>query len=124
MSLNRLEICGNLTAAPDIRTNAAGEPWATFTVAVNERSKQGDTWADVPMYFDVKAFGRCAKYLDRCALGKGDKLAVFGRMVQEKWTTKDGEKRTSWRVVAEELEPMSRAKAAADAEVVYEDLPF
>ena len=130
MSYSKTIIAGNLTRDPDIRENANGEPWATFSVAVNERKKDGDAWVDVPTYYDVKAFGWPAKTIVRKDLTKGDYIVVCGRMVQERWTDKKtGEARVSWKLIAEDVDiPKARPKAVEPAETVdayYEEpLPF
>lgn len=131
MSLNITIISGNLTKDPDIRTTASGTTWATFSVAVNERRKNGDVWEDVPTYFDCKGFDRVANYIVRCDLGKGSKVVAKGRMVQEEYKAKDGELRRAWRLLVDDIEPMARGSRAAGTgepatvEAVYEEsLPF
>ena len=131
MSLNVTIISGNLTKDPDIRTTASGTTWATFSIAVNERRKNGDVWEDVPTYFDCKGFDRVANYLVRCDLAKGSKVVAKGRMVQEEYKAKDGEMRRAWRLLVDDIEPMARGSRTAGTgepatvEAIYEEqLPF
>lgn len=134
MTINTTTISGNLTRDPDIRTSASGNDWATFTVAVNVRKKQGDMWVDVPSYFDCKAFGRLASNTVT-KLAKGSKVVVHGAMEQEAYTDKkSGEQRKAWRLIADEVVIMAAtgqiAGAGAKPEAYYEEpladepLPF
>ena len=125
MTINAHIISGNLTRDPEIRTSASGNDWATFTVAVNVRKKQGDMWVDVPSYFDCKAFGRLAS-ITVAKLAKGSKVVVSGSMEQEAYTDKkSGEQRKAWRLVADEVVIMAGtapiAGAGAKPEAYYEE---
>ena len=130
MSLNHIDLSGNLTRDPELRETAAGDNWATFTVAVNERKKENGEWVDSPIYVDCTAFGRAANFLVRCELTKGDKLAVSGRLTMDRWKTKAGENRSALKVVVEDLEPMSgrgnspKPKAEPVEAVYEEEIPF
>lgn len=126
MTINSVTISGNLARDPEVRTTASGSNWITFTVTVNERKKNGEVWEDVPSFIDCKAFDRVANYMVRCDVVKGSKVAVHGRLVQERWQDKDGGNRSALRVLVDEVEPMSgRVRAAAETvEASYEEIPF
>lgn len=133
MTINSVTISGNLTRDPEIRTSASGSEWATFTVAVNERKKNGEKWEDVSSYIDCKAFGWLASNAV-AKLSKGSRAVVHGRLVQERWQDKDGSNRSALRVVADEVVIMAGtqpiAGAGAKPEAYYEEpladepLPF
>jgi len=126
MSINSVTISGNLVRDPEVRTTASGSNWITFTIAANERKKNGEVWEDVPSYIDCKAFDRVANYMVRCDVAKGSKVAVHGRLVQERWQDKDGGNRSALRVLVDDVEPMNgRVRAAAETvEAAYEEIPF
>ena len=129
MSINRVFITGNLTRDAELRTTATGMSVLGLSVAVNDRVKDQVTgeWKDRPNFIDCTVFGRRADALAKL-LGKGQKVAVAGRLRQTTWE-RDGQKRSKLEVVADDVELMSRRDGGAEAspaqESVYdEDIPF
>ncbi len=129
MSINRVFITGNLTRDSELRTTAAGMSVLGFSVAVNDRVKDAATgeWKDRASFVDCTVFGRRADALTRL-LGKGQKVAVAGRLRQETWE-RAGQRRSKLSVIADDVELMSRRDGAAesssaDASVYDEDIPF
>ena len=129
MSINRVFITGNLTRDSELRTTATGMSVLGFSVAVNDRAKDQATgeWKDRPNFIDCAVFGRRADALARL-LGKGQKVAVAGRLRQETWE-RGGQRRSKLSVVADDVELMSRRDGVAeassmDASVYDEDIPF
>jgi single-strand DNA-binding protein len=102
-NINRVVITGNLTRDPEIRDAQSGTKVCTLRVACNGRVKRGEQWEDKPNYFDVVVFGRsaenCAKYLS-----KGRGVAVSGRLDWSEWQDKEGNKRQSVQVIADDLQ--------------------
>lgn len=105
MSINRVNISGNLTRDPETR---GGGSVLAFGVAVNDRRRNPDTdeWEDVPNYIDCVVFGKRAEPLGRM-LHKGDKVAIEGKLRWSSWETDDG-RRSKIEVVVDEVEFMSR----------------
>lgn len=129
MSINRVFITGNLTRDAELRTTATGMSVLGFSVAVNDRAKDASTgeWKDRASFVDCTVFGRRADALARL-LGKGQKVAVAGRLRQETWE-RAGQRRSKLSVIADDVELMSRRDgeaeaSAADASVYDEDIPF
>lgn len=129
MSINRVFITGNLTRDSELRTTATGMSVLGFSVAVNDRTKDAATgeWKDRASFVDCTVFGRRADALARL-LGKGQKVAVAGRLRQETWE-RGGQRRSKLSVIADDVELMSRRDSAAeasaaDASVYDEDIPF
>lgn len=65
MSINHVNISGNLTRDPELRTTAGGTNILSFGVAVNDRRKNPQTgkWQDVPNFIDCIVFGQRAEAL-------------------------------------------------------------
>ena len=91
MSINRVNISGNLTRDPEMRQTAGGTQILQFGVAVNDRRRnpQSGEWEDVPNYVDCVVFGGRAEPLSRF-LSKGSKVAIEGKLRYSTWETKDG----------------------------------
>ena len=110
MAINIVAISGNLTKDPELRQTASGTAVISLSVAVNERRKNNQTgeWDDYPNYIDCTMFGtRAAKIADM--LGKGCKVAIQGKMRQERWQ-KDGKNYSKIAVIVDEIEFISQSQ--------------
>lgn len=108
MSINRVNISGNLTRDPELRATASGSQILSFGVAVNDRRRNSQTgeWEDYPNFVDCVVFGARAEPLSRF-LSKGAKVAVEGKLRYSSWETKDGQRRSKLEVVVDEVEFLS-----------------
>lgn len=132
MSINRVNISGNLTRDPEMRHTASGMQVLSFGMAVNDRAKnpQTDEWENRPNFIDCTMFGARAEAVSRY-ISKGSKVAIEGKLRWSQWE-KDGQKRSKIEVIVDEIEFMSRREdvaqqqsAAAPVPDVYdEDIPF
>ena len=103
-------VVGNLTADPELRFTPAGQAVASFTVATNPRrfDKQTGGWVDDdPAFFRCSLWREAAKNMTE-SLRKGMRVIVTGRLVQRSYTTREGDKRTTMEVQAEEVGPSLR----------------
>ena len=107
MSINRVNISGNLTRDPELRRTQAGMPILRFCVAVNDRRKNQQTgeWEDYANYVDCTMFGNRGESLSNI-LTKGMKVAIEGKLRWSQWE-RDGQKRSKIEVIVDELEFMS-----------------
>ena len=107
MSINRVIISGNLTRDPELRSTQSGMDVLSFSVAVNDRRKNPQTneWEDRPNFVDCTMFGNRARSLAQY-LSKGTKVSIEGKLRWEQWE-RDGQKRSTLKVIVDELEFMS-----------------
>ncbi len=107
MSINRVNISGNLTRDPEFKSTAGGTGVLTFGVAVNDRRRNPQTgeWEEVPNFVDCVVFGARAEPLSRF-LSKGSKVAIEGKLRYSSWE-RDGQRRSKLEVIVDELEFMS-----------------
>ena len=105
-NINRVIITGNLTRDPELGTlPSSGTPVCSLRIACNGRRRNDATgqWEDVPNYFDVTVWGQqgenCHKYLS-----KGRGIAVDGRLRWREWTSKEGQKRQSVDIIADNVQ--------------------
>lgn len=94
-----ITITGNLTRDPEIKYGSTGNAFVNFSVAVSRKDKDGNEQVS---YYDCTAFGSVAENSAN-SLVKGNRVVVTGRMEQSSYETKDGEKRTSWKLIADEV---------------------
>ncbi|MEE1273898.1 MAG: single-stranded DNA-binding protein [Olegusella sp.] len=114
MSINRVNISGNLTRDPELRSMPSGTQVLSFSVAVNDRvrDQQSGEWKDRPNYVDCVLFGARAQGLSRF-LTKGTKVAVEGKLHYSKWQAQDGSNRSKLEVYVDEVEFMSSRNQGA-----------
>jgi len=131
MSINRVNISGNLTRDPELRKTQGGMAILSLGVAVNDRRKNQQTgeWEDVPNFVDCVVFGSRAEKLAQF-LAKGTKVAIEGKLRWSQWE-KDGAKRSKLEVIVDEIEFMSRGQQqrqqqqqTASADLYDENIPF
>ena len=97
--LNSVTIGGNLTRDPDHRQLPTGNSVTRVSVAVNERYTGKDGDGEKVGYFDLQAWGELADTLAEGAKGGG--IIGVGRLVNESWEDKDGNKRYGTKVELE-----------------------
>lgn len=87
-----ISITGTLGKDPEGKTSNAGKPFARFSLAWSESSKdQQGNWQDGPtQWVQVTCFGRVAQNLV-ASLHKGDRVNVTGRIKPESWSSQQGE---------------------------------
>lgn len=98
--LNRVILMGRLTGEPDYRTTQSGAAMARFTLAIerdysHNEEKQTD-------FLDIIAWRSTADFVSRY-FHKGQLVAVQGRVQVNSYTDKDGNKRRSWDIVADQV---------------------
>jgi len=107
VSINRVNITGNLTRDPELRATQGGTQVLHLGVAVNDRRRNQQTgnWEDYPNFIDCVMFGTRAEAISRY-LRKGTKVAIEGKLRYSSWE-RDGQKRSKIEVVIDEIEFMS-----------------
>ena len=113
MSINRVNISGNLTRDAELRQTQSGMAVLGFGVAVSERVKNSQTgeWEDHPNFVDCTMFGTRAEKIAQY-LTKGTKVAIEGKLRYSSWE-KDGQKRSKLEVIVDEIEFMSSQQQSA-----------
>lgn len=98
--LNVAIIMGRLTAAPELRTTASGLSVTSFSVAVDRSYKAGEERQTD--FINVVAWRQTAEFVSRY-FQKGSMIAVRGRIQQRNYEDKNGNKRTAFEIVADEV---------------------
>lgn len=107
MADNSITLVGNLTRDPELRFTTGGRGVASFGIAVGRRYQVNGEWQEQTSYFNVTAWGQLGENA-AATLTKGTRVVVTGRLEQREYTTRDGDKRTTIEVVADELGPSLR----------------
>jgi single-strand DNA-binding protein len=107
--VNKVILVGNLGANPDIRFLANGDRVTVIRLATGEVWKdQNGTHQERTEWHQVVFYRRLAEIAGEL-LRKGSKIYVEGSLRTQQWE-KDGEKRTTTEVVANDLQILDRAK--------------
>lgn len=134
MSMNRVEISGNLARDAELSMTASGTAILEFTVAVNDRRRGADgEWQSYADFLDCKIFGKRAESLQRW-MTKGLKVAVFGKLRKHTWEDREtGQTRSRIDIIVDDIDLMQRrgpsvtdddAQAAAALGASDGDIPF
>jgi single-strand DNA-binding protein len=103
MTVNKCILIGNLGKDAEIRATGGGTTIANLRLATTDRRKAQDgTWEDHTEWHSVIAFGKIADVMERFGK-KGKMLYIEGRLQTREYTDKDGNKRWSTEVVANEI---------------------
>ena len=100
--LNRIIIMGRLARDPELRRTQTGTPVASFRLAVDRDFKDKATGERATDWIDVVAWRQTAEFVSRY-FTKGRMAVVEGRLQIRDWTDKDGGKRRSAEIVADNV---------------------
>ena len=110
--LNVVAIMGRLTADPEMKTTPNGVSVTSFTLAVDrDFKKDGEKETD---FIECVAWKNTAEFVDKF-FSKGKMAVVSGRLQIRSWTDKDGNKRKTAEVVADNVY-FGEAKTTASAD--------
>lgn len=121
-NLNRVIINGNLTTDCKLEYGKSGTAYGGFCIAVHSSEKKDGEWVDVSSFFEVKAFGKLFES-QHPYLSKGANVTVEGKLKQENWETKEGEKRHKIVIVSDTLYLGSRKKEGGSGAPKFESAP-
>lgn len=122
-NLNRVIINGNLTTDCKLEYGKSGTAYGGFCIAVNRSVKKGDNWEETASFFEVKAFGKLFES-QHPYLKKGTNVTVDGSLIQERWVTKEGEKRHNVVIQSDTIYLGSKKKDGGSGEPKFESASF
>ena len=97
--LNRIVLMGRLTRDPELRHTQAGKAVASFTLAVDRDFSSNDGKKETD-FIEIVAWRNTAEFASKY-FTKGRMVAVSGRLQIRDWTDKEGNKRRTAEVVAD-----------------------
>ena len=98
--LNHITIMGRLTRDPELRRTGSGVAVASFTVAVDRDFSGRDGGEKETDFIDCVAWRQTGEFVSKY-FTKGSMIVVSGRLQIRSWTDKDGNKRRTAEVVAD-----------------------
>ena len=100
--LNHIVIMGRLTRDPELRRTGSGIAVASFTVAVDRDFGGRDGGEKETDFIDCVAWRQTGEFVSKY-FTKGRMIVVSGRLQIRSWTDKDGNKRRTAEVVADNV---------------------
>ena len=100
--LNHIVIMGRLGQDPELRRTQSGVAVATFNVAVDRDFKDKATGQRATDWITCVAWRSTAEFVEKY-FSKGSQVLVAGRLQMRDWTDKDGNKRISAEVQADNV---------------------
>lgn len=104
-NLNKVFLMGHLTRDPELRYAPSGTAIASFGVANNRTWTDGNSGEkkEEACFVDITMFGKRAEVINEY-FSKGSAIFIQGRLQLNQWETKEGQKRSMLRVVAEDFQ--------------------
>lgn len=112
--MNKIILMGRLTREPEVRYSSGEKSVAIskFSLAVDRRFKrEGEAEAD---FFNCTAFGKQAEFVEKY-LKQGTKILLTGRVQNDNYMNKEGQKVYSVSIMAEEIE-FAESKGTSDSQ--------
>lgn len=99
--MNKVIELGRLCKDPEVSSSTSGTTFARFSIAVDRKfKKEGEPDAD---FFNCSAFGKNAEFIEKY-MKKGTKVCLSGRLQNNNYTNKDGQKVYDVRIMVEEID--------------------
>lgn len=100
--LNHIIIMGRLTRDPELRRTGSGLAVASFSVAVDRDWPNKETGEKETDFIDCVAWRQTGEFVSKY-FSKGSMIVVSGRLQIRNWTDKDGNKRKTAEIVADNV---------------------
>lgn len=100
---NRVQLIGKVGNDPEIRMLDEGKKIAKLSIATNDvyYNDKGEKVTDTQWHL-VTAWGRIAEIIEKF-VEKGKEIALEGKLVHRSWEDKEGHKRYTTEVIANEI---------------------
>lgn len=110
--MNQVILTGNITKEILTKDTTKGKV-ANFTIANNR--------GEIASFFDCIAFDKKAETISTYCK-KGDKVLIRGELTQDRWTAQDGTSRTAIRIIANEIEFLTKRSNDEEKQEPVEDV--
>ncbi len=116
--LNKVILMGRLTADPELKHTPSNVAVCTFSLAVNRRFNRNET-----DFIDIVTWRQQAEFVSKY-FAKGQQMALVGALQTRTWEDKNGNKRKSVEVVADEVYFADSKRTSGNNSPREDALPF
>jgi single-strand DNA-binding protein len=114
--VNKVILVGNLGADPEVKYLPNGTTVANFRIATSEnRTSRSGEKTKVTEWHRIVAFGRLAEICGQY-LNKGKQVYIEGRIQTRSWEDKDGNRRSSTEIIANQMQMLGSAAPSEGAD--------
>ena len=99
--MNSVEIIGRITKELELKETTGGVKFVRFSIAVNRNFKD-DNGEYITDFFNIIAWRKTAEFISEY-FKKGNRIGISGKLQTSKYTTNEGEERTSVEIIANEV---------------------
>lgn len=128
--MNTISMIGRATANPELKTTASGVKFTSFTLAVDDGTRQNPHTSFIPCI----AWRHNAEFASQY-VRKGERYGIVGVLKQSEYTDKNGQKRYTYDVVVNDITFCESRRQITDEDypevdmseavnIKDEDLPF
>jgi single-strand DNA-binding protein len=107
--MNTITLLGRTTSAIELKQSKAGKSVASFSLAVKRPYTK-----DATDFHNIVAWGNTAELLAKY-VNKGNQVCIRGYLTNREWTDKQGNKRISTEIIAEEISFVGGKESSTDA---------
>ena len=111
---NLVVLTGRLTADPELKTTQSGISVTSFSIAVDRRYRVGEERQTV--FIKVVAWRQSAEFVAKY-FKKGNMIGIEGSIQTRKYTDKNGNNRTAFEVVANNVQFVETKRDSAPSAV-------
>ncbi|MEE1239698.1 MAG: single-stranded DNA-binding protein [Acutalibacteraceae bacterium] len=111
---NLVVLTGRLTADPELKTTQSGVSVVSFCVAVQRQYKSGED--PITDFINIVAWRHTAEFVTKY-FHKGNMIGIEGSIQTRKYTDKDGNNRTAFEVLANNVQFVESKRNSADVNV-------
>lgn len=124
-AVNAVMVRGNLTRDADPHYTSNGVPFTRLGLAVNDRYQKDGEWVERTHFIDATTWRGAAEASTE--FSKGQSVLVRGRLVNSKWTDKEGQQRYATKIEADgawAVHKTGAGRTAAPAQLDIDDNEF
>ena len=116
MNYNKVIIAGNLTRDPELRATQSGTSVVSITIAVNEKQSKDETRTS---FISCDSFGKTAENISKY-FSKGKPIFIEGRLRQDNYEDKNGNKQNKTKVLIEKFEFVGSRNGTNNNDATFE----
>lgn len=120
--INKVFVIGRLTRDPELSTTPGGASVCKFSLANGRTYTQGGKKKEQTSFFNCVTWGKLGELIHEYC-GKGQQLAIEGRLQQRSWEDTNGAKRSTVEIVVENCQFLSKPSGAKEDKGFPPDSP-
>lgn len=101
--MNKAILLCRLTKDIKVRAFSNGNMMALLSIAINNITKKDDKYIDEPCFLEAKVFGNNSVAYLRDNAQKGSQILLEGKIIQENWEDKQGNKKSKYCIICETI---------------------